>query len=93
MSDESHDDKELRVSFYGSLRSLAGTRTRSIRVPVSGDGRPTAGELRAQVARELPALEPHLATTAVAVGTRVVPDDTRLDPAAEISLLPPVSGG
>lgn len=83
----------LEVSFYGSLRSLAGGRTRWIPVPGTSGRAPTAGELRAAVARELPQLAPHLDTVAVAAGIRLVPEDAPLDAGEEIALLPPVSGG
>jgi molybdopterin converting factor small subunit len=81
---------EVEVTFYGALVQSAGARTRVVNV--DGDS-PTVRDLRAAVAREVPAVAEHLGQAAVGIGTELSPDDALLDPAEEISLLPPVSGG
>lgn len=53
----------------------------------------TAKELLAQLAACCPPLAPLLGSCRLAVNGRYVGDDAMLDPAAEIALIPPVSGG
>ncbi len=53
----------------------------------------TAKELLAQLAACCPPLAPLLGSCRLAVNGRYVGDDATLDPAAEIALIPPVSGG
>jgi MoaE-MoaD fusion protein len=81
---------DVEVSFYGNLVRVAGARTRRVRV--DGDA-PTVSDLRAAIRREIPGVAPHLDHTAVGMGTELLPDDAPLVAGAEISLLPPVSGG
>lgn len=81
---------EVEVCFYGNLVRIAGARRTTVRV----DGEsPTVSDLRAAILRDIPLVEPHLGHTAVGMGTELLPDSAPLVPGAEISLLPPVSGG
>jgi molybdopterin synthase catalytic subunit len=80
----------IEVSFYGNLVRLAGGRTRTIQV--EGEA-PTVSDLRAVLSREIPGLAGHLPHVAVGMGTELLPDGARLEAGAEVSLLPPVSGG
>ena len=81
---------EVEVCFYGSLAHLAGGRVR--RVQVEGSA-PTVSDLRAAIVVQLPAVARHLDHTAIGMGTELLSDDALLRPDAQISLLPPVSGG
>ena len=56
-------------------------------------GRPGCPTSGSAIAREIPEIAPHLRHAAVGMGTELLPDDALLRPDAEISLLPPVSGG
>jgi molybdopterin synthase catalytic subunit len=80
----------IEVSFYGSLVRLAGGRTRTIQV--EGEA-PTVSDLRSVLSREIPGIAGHLPHVAVGMGTELLPDGARLVAGAEVSLLPPVSGG
>jgi molybdopterin synthase catalytic subunit/molybdopterin converting factor small subunit len=80
----------IEVSFYGSLVRLAGGRTRTVQV--EGEA-PTVSDLRAALSREIPGIARHLPHVAVGMGTELLPDQAPLEPGAEVSLLPPVSGG
>jgi molybdopterin synthase catalytic subunit/molybdopterin converting factor small subunit len=80
----------IEVSFYGSLVRLAGGRTRTVQV--EGDS-PTVSDLRAALSREIPGIARHLPHVAVGMGTELLPDQAPLEAGAEVSLLPPVSGG
>jgi len=79
----------LRVLLFASLRESAGAGALEL------DGLPdglTVGELK----RELERLRPELGALASVRGviaTQYVSDDTALDGAHELALLPPVSGG
>ena len=81
---------KVEVYFYGNLIHLAGGRVRTVWVEESA---PRVSDLRAAIAREIPEIVPHLRQAAVGMGTELLSDDALLRPDAEISLLPPVSGG
>ncbi|MEX1258482.1 MAG: MoaD/ThiS family protein [Gemmatimonadota bacterium] len=81
---------EVEVTFYGTLVQPAGGRKQTVRVP--GDP-PTVADLRAAIARALPAVAPQLHHAAVGMGPELFPDEAILRPDEEISILPPVSGG
>jgi molybdopterin synthase catalytic subunit len=81
---------EVEVSFYGHLRRLAGGRTRTIEI---GSNHPTVGDLRTAIAVAIPAIAPHLPQSSVGMGVELISDEAPLLTGAEISLLPPVSGG
>jgi molybdopterin converting factor small subunit len=81
---------EVEVTFYGTLVQPAGGRKQTVRV--LGDP-PTVADLRAAIARALPAVAPQLHHAAVGMGPELFPDEAILRPAEEISILPPVSGG
>ncbi len=81
---------EVEVCFYGNLIQLAGGRVRTVRVEGSS---PRVSDLRAAIARDIPDVAPHLGHTAVGMGAELLGDDAPLQADAQISLLPPVSGG
>ncbi len=79
----------MRIELFGVLREEAGVRGFEVDLP---EGARAADALEAAEAA-YPALGPHLATTAVAVGDSLVPREAPLGKTREIVLLPPVSGG
>jgi len=81
---------EIEVTLYGGMSAAAGSRR--CRVQVDGDP-PRVSDLREALARSFPLLAPHLGKAAVGIGVELAADDVLLEPGAEISLLPPVSGG
>lgn len=81
---------EVEVCFYGSLVRMAGGRVQTVRVNGTA---PTVADLRAAIVAQIPDIERHLAHIAVGMGNELLNDDAILRPGAQISLLPPVSGG
>jgi molybdopterin synthase catalytic subunit/molybdopterin synthase sulfur carrier subunit len=71
------------------LREAAGTAT------ITVDAAPgvRAGDLRAAIAESHPVLADFLPSCRLAVGCAFVLDGAVVDTAAEIALIPPVSGG
>jgi sulfur-carrier protein len=80
---------KVSVHFFARARELAGTATASVDVP---DGA-TLADLRQQLAIRYPALAGLLARAALAVNNEFADDSLVLWEAAEVALLPPVSGG
>jgi molybdopterin synthase catalytic subunit/molybdopterin converting factor small subunit len=81
---------EVEVCFYGSLAHVAGGRIQTVWVEGSA---PTVSDLREAIVGQMPDVERHLAHTAIGMGSELLSDDALLQPGAQISLLPPVSGG
>ena len=79
----------LRVRLFARARDLAGADSIAVELPAGA----TVAELRARLGEAYPALRPLLARSAVAVNEEYAGDDVVIPPAAEIALLPPVSGG
>jgi molybdopterin converting factor subunit 1 len=79
----------LRVRLFARARDLAGADSVAVELPAGA----TVAELRARLGEAYPALRPLLARSAVAVNEEYAGDDVVIPPAAEIALLPPVSGG
>lgn len=75
------------VRLFAGMAAAAGVR--EVAVPWRGG---TAGELRAAVARAVPAVADLVARSAVAVGTTYVADDVAV-PDGSVAIIPPVSGG
>lgn len=78
----------LRVSLFAGLAELAGCR--SLEIPWPGG---SVADLRVAVAAARPALAPLLARSAVAIDDRYAGDATPVPAAADVALIPPVSGG
>jgi sulfur-carrier protein len=78
----------VRVRYFAAAAEAAGTETEALTAA-------TAGELRALMAeRHGPALERVLTRCALLVdGVRADADDTPLDDAALVDVLPPFAGG
>jgi molybdopterin synthase catalytic subunit len=74
---------------FASARELAGADLIKVDVPLGS----TVGDLRHHLSQQQPALARILERSALAVNNELADDSLRLTIAAEIALLPPVSGG
>ena len=79
----------VTVRLFARARDLAGADRVAVELPPAA----TAGDLRRQLAVQLPALATLLARSALAVAGEFAENDQPLSADAEIALLPPVSGG
>lgn len=79
----------ITVHFYAGLRELA--KTSSATMPWH-EGMHLS-ELRQQLVNSWPAITELLARSNLAVNDQVVTNDLTISDGAEVSLLPPVSGG
>jgi molybdopterin converting factor subunit 1 len=79
----------LQIRLFARARDLAGTDIVAVAVAEGA----TAADLRAALARLHPSLAGLLERCALAVNAEFVPPSQVLQPADEIALLPPVSGG
>jgi molybdopterin converting factor small subunit len=84
--------RRIRVRFFGRLRDVAGGGDREFPVP---DHVRTADQLIAWLAAEEPELGAALSVASVkaAVGDTIIARDADIRRAAEVSFLPPFSGG
>lgn len=78
----------MTVLLFAAARDLAGADSIAVELP-----RATVADLRAELARRIPALAGLLAKSAIAVNHDFAEDDRVLWPADEIAVIPPVSGG
>ena len=78
----------LRVAVFAGMADLVGGMV--VELPWSGG---TAADARRLVADRHPATAALLARSAVAVGSRYVPDDEPLAASDDVAIIPPVSGG
>jgi len=79
----------LTVHLFAAARDLAGAATLPVDLPHAA----TVSDLRAALAARVPALAALLARSAVAVDHDIADDAHVLSAAAEVAVLPPVSGG
>lgn len=77
------------VRLFARARDLAGASAVAVDLPESAN----VGDLRSELARQVPALQPMLGRCFLAVQAEFVSDDHLLCASDEIALLPPVSGG
>ncbi|XZE55355.1 MoaD/ThiS family protein [Planctomycetaceae bacterium SH139] len=82
----------IEVQLFAGAAAAAQQNLLRVELP-SPDTALTAQELLAQLAACCPPLAPLLGSCRLAVNGRYVGNDAMLDPAAEIALIPPVSGG
>ena len=80
---------QVRVLFFGVLRDLAGKSSDSLQLPDGASVR----DVVTRYEREIPALQKHISSIALAVNEHYASPDTKLKANDEIALLPPVSGG
>ena len=80
----------ISLLFFGRLAELAAVdRLEDFEVPAESSLR----ELRELIGQRLPALNPHLESTAIAVNEEYRGSDHQLQPGDLVALIPPVSGG
>ena len=78
----------LRVALFAGMADAAGTRQAEIRWRGG-----TVADLRAALEAAYPAIGTLLARSAVAIGNRYAADDADVPAAADVAIIPPVSGG
>ncbi len=79
----------LEVRLFAMLREAG----QADRIQVRLEAGSSVAALRTAIAREFPALAPHLSTSRVAANLQFVADDHLLAEGQEVALIPPVSGG
>jgi molybdopterin converting factor subunit 1 len=79
----------VRVRLFARARELAGVDAVNVDLPAGG----TVADLRTRLGEAFPALRPLVPRSAVAVNEEFATEDMILSAAAEVALLPPVSGG
>lgn len=79
----------ILVHFYAGLRELAKRPT----LELPWEPMLSVSSLRLQLSIQLPEIEGLLARSNVAVNDQLVAEDAIIPDAAEVALLPPVSGG
>jgi molybdopterin converting factor subunit 1 len=79
----------INIRFFARARDLAGSEARSLELPAGA----TVADLRRRLQSEVPALAELLPRCALSVNGEFVGDDLVLPAAAEVAVLPPVSGG
>jgi molybdopterin converting factor subunit 1 len=80
---------QISVRLFARARDIAGADALTVEVPPGA----TVADLKKQLAVQCPALAALLERSALAVNDEFAGDAFPLPPAAEIALLPPVSGG
>jgi len=79
----------VSVILFAAARDLAGADSLAVELPAGA----TVADLRAELARRVPALAGLLARSAVALNHDFTEDDRVIGPADELAVIPPVSGG
>ena len=83
---------QYSVLLFGGLQEAAGASIIALKIAKSENG-VSVEDLRALCAREVPQIERWMPFVAVAVNREYSRGETRVFPADEIALLPPVAGG
>jgi molybdopterin synthase catalytic subunit len=79
----------VTVRLFARAKDVVGRD--SVRVELAAGA--TVGELRRRLAAEYPALAGLLARSAIGIDSEFARDEAVIPAAAEVALLPPVSGG
>lgn len=79
----------MKVLLFARARDLLGRDAVEVDLPAGA----TVADLRRTLAARYPALASLLEKSVLAVDNEFAEDSTPLPPAAEVALLPPVSGG
>jgi molybdopterin converting factor subunit 1 len=82
-------ERLMIVLLFAAARDLAGADSLAIDLAPGA----TIADLRAEVARRVPALAGLLAKSALAVNHDFAAEDRILQPTDEVAVIPPVSGG
>ncbi|HTM54045.1 MAG TPA: MoaD/ThiS family protein [Pirellulales bacterium] len=80
---------KVRVRLFAVARELSSCDSLEIELPEGS----TIGDLRAAVAKRVPAIQEILPGVMFAIGTSYASNKTPLEPDAEVACIPPVSGG
>jgi molybdopterin synthase catalytic subunit len=80
---------KVTLRLFAGLRDLLGERQICLELPEGA----TISDLREQLGRRYPAVEPYLHTTACAIREEFVPRGHRLRDGDDVAIIPPVSGG
>lgn len=79
----------MRVLLFARARELAGAEAIDVAVPPHA----TVADLRASLAKQCERIAKLVERSAIAVNNEYAPDTMPLPAAAEVALVPPVSGG
>ena len=79
----------IRVKLFAAMRDLTGDEVAEVELP---DGA-QVGDLRRELAKQLPLARTLLTRSAIAVNHEVVENDCPLQATDEVAAIPPVSGG
>ena len=79
----------IRVKLFAAMRDLTGDEVAAVELP---DGA-TVGDLRRELAKQLPLARTLLTRSAIAINHEVVENDYPLQATDEVAAIPPVSGG
>ena len=79
----------ITVKLFAAMRDLAGDDTAVVELP---DGA-TIGDLRRELAKQLPLARTLLIHSGVAVNQEIAENDRPLQASDEVAVIPPVSGG
>lgn len=79
----------IRVKLFAAMRDLTGDEIAEVELP---DGA-TVGELRRELAKQLPLARSLLNRSAIAVNHDVAEPDRPIQATDEVAAIPPVSGG
>jgi sulfur-carrier protein len=77
------------VKLFAATRDMAGADSLAVELSAGA----TVADLRAELARRVPALKGLLSKSAIAVNHDFAEDSHILKPADEVAIIPPVSGG
>ena len=80
---------KVDVKLFAVAKQYAGTDT----IMIELDEPATAGQLKVQLAQQIPQLQPLLNSLRIAVNQQYASDQTQLHAHDEIACIPPVSGG
>ena len=80
---------KIKVRLFAVARELAGHDHVELELP---DGA-TIGQLRTQLAAEVPQLSPLIRQMMFAIDTQYADDPTVVPPDSDVACIPPVSGG
>ncbi|MBR9921909.1 MAG: MoaD/ThiS family protein [Bacteroidetes bacterium] len=80
----------VNILAFGITKEILGSRSLNLDLPL--DNGATVEDLREYLFEKYPELK-KLNSLGIAQGTVYAQDDDRLNPAEEIALIPPVSGG
>jgi molybdopterin converting factor subunit 1 len=79
----------IAVRLFARARDLAGRDV----LPVELSAGASVADLRQEIRKACPALTDLLTRSRIAVGDDFAEDESRLQPGAEVAIIPPVSGG